>query len=63
VRNDEKSTNLRRRRKKAAPHNLARADCEENFRQNKAETRRNPLWISRVDNAVLAEIFRKTPKT
>jgi hypothetical protein len=48
---------------KAALHDLAREDCEENFRQNKAENRRNPLWISRFDNAVMAEICRKTPQT
>jgi hypothetical protein len=48
---------------KAAPQNLAREDCEENFRQNKAENRRNTLCISRFDNAVMAEICRKTPKT
>jgi hypothetical protein len=47
----------------AASHDLAREDCEENFRQNKAENRRNTLCISRFDNAVMAEICRKTPQT
>jgi hypothetical protein len=47
---------------KAAPYNLAREDCEENFRQKKAENRRNTLCISRFDNAFLAEISRKTPQ-
>jgi hypothetical protein len=47
---------------KAAPNNSAREDCEENFRQNKAESRRNTLCISRLDNAVMAEISRKTPQ-
>jgi hypothetical protein len=37
-------------------------DCGKNFRQNKAENRRNTLCISRFDNAVMAEIFHKTPK-
>jgi uncharacterized protein YgiB involved in biofilm formation len=46
---------------KAAPYNPTREDCEENFRQNKAENRRNTLCISRFDNEVLAEISRKTP--
>jgi tRNA A37 threonylcarbamoyltransferase TsaD len=46
----------------AALHNSAREDCEENFRQNKAENRRNTLCISRFDNAVMAEICRKTPQ-
>jgi hypothetical protein len=48
---------------RAAPHNSAREDCEENFRQNKAENRRNTLCISRFDNAVLAEMSRKTPQS
>jgi hypothetical protein len=47
---------------RAASHNSAREDCEENFRQNKAENRRNTLCISRFDNAVMAEISRKTPQ-
>jgi hypothetical protein len=47
---------------RAAPHNSARVDFGKNFRQNKAENRRNTLCISRFDNAVMAEIFRKTPK-
>jgi hypothetical protein len=47
---------------RAAPHDSAREDCEGNFCQNKAENRRNTLCISRFDNAVLAEIYRKTPQ-
>jgi hypothetical protein len=47
---------------KAAPQNLAREDCEENFRQNKAENRRNTLCISRFAGVVMAEICRKTPQ-
>jgi hypothetical protein len=46
----------------AAPRHSARADWEENFRQNKAENRRNTFCILRVDNAVMAEICRKAPK-
>jgi hypothetical protein len=46
----------------AALHNSAREDCEENFRQNKAENRRNTLCISRFAGVVMAEICRKTPQ-
>jgi hypothetical protein len=54
---------VQKRTNRAAPHHLAREGCEENFCQKKAENRRNPLWISRFDNAFMAEIFRKTPQT
>jgi hypothetical protein len=47
---------------RATSHDSSRVDCGKNFRQNKAENRRNTLCISRFDNAVMAEIFRKTPK-
>jgi hypothetical protein len=50
------------KKNKAAPYNSTREDCEGNFRQNKAENRRNTLCISRFDNEVLAEISRKTPQ-
>jgi hypothetical protein len=46
----------------AALHDSARADCEENFRQNKAENRRNTLCISRFVGVVMAEISRKARK-
>jgi hypothetical protein len=52
----------RREYTKAAQDHSTREDCEENLRQKKAENRRNPLWISRFDNAFLAEICRKTPQ-